>query len=230
MDHGLVVPVAPVPARARGDRGVRADVRLLDHRRRGWRRAAARELRDAGLAARSRRGSSYPIGITLPITGLAMIAVRRDQPVRARVLVARRSAIVLYLIAYGYSFFVQRKLRRAGHRADVGAAPARRERSAAGADGARRRIQRGGMVLGILLVAIVFLMVVKPTHLTALTNVHVAVRRAVDGLSAALPPGSGQHPDVSYRRTRSLRPWTSVSSSFESPTSSPAPPGSAARS
>ena len=32
-------------------------------------------------------------------------------------------------------------------------------------------------MLGILLVAIVFLMVVKPTDLTALTNVHIALRR-----------------------------------------------------
>ena len=50
----------------------------------------------------------YPIGLTLPITGLAMIAVRRINPFE-RPYWWLALAIVLYLIAYGYSFFVQRK-------------------------------------------------------------------------------------------------------------------------
>ena len=72
-------------------------------------------------------------------------------------------AIVLYIIAYGYSFFVQRRIVDAGHRDDVGAAAARRDRPAARAAGAGQADPAGGMMLGILLVAIVFLMVVKPT-------------------------------------------------------------------
>src|SRR5688500_15041592 len=50
-----------------------------------------------------------PIGITLPITGLAMIAVVCVSPLeRDRWWLAL--GIVLYLIAYGYGFFVQRPL------------------------------------------------------------------------------------------------------------------------
>ena len=72
-------------------------------------------------------------------------------------------AIVLYLIAYGYSFFVQRKY--VERVIELSSAP-----PPPGASGPPPelvelvgRIQRGGMMLGILLVAIVFLMVVKPT-------------------------------------------------------------------
>src|SRR5687767_15783055 len=50
-----------------------------------------------------------PVGITLPITGLAMIAVVGINPLeRDRWWLAL--GIVLYLIAYGYGFFVQRPL------------------------------------------------------------------------------------------------------------------------
>jgi uncharacterized membrane protein YhaH (DUF805 family) len=103
----------------------------------------------------------YPIGLTLPITGLAMMAVRRINPFeRSHWWLAL--AIVLYLAAYGYSFFIQRKQ---VHRViELSSAP-----PPPGASGPPPelmtlvgRIQRGGMMLGILLVAIVFLMVVKP--------------------------------------------------------------------
>jgi len=103
----------------------------------------------------------YPIGITLPITGLAIMAISQRNPfVRENwwLLIA----IVLYVIAYGYSFFVQRKLvERAIELTSVPPAP--------GASGPPpelpaigKRIGQGGMVLGLLLVVIVFLMVVKP--------------------------------------------------------------------
>src|ERR687898_2532044 len=50
-----------------------------------------------------------PIGFTLPITGLAMMAVVRINPLeRSHWWLAL--GIVLYLVAYGYGFFVQRKL------------------------------------------------------------------------------------------------------------------------
>jgi uncharacterized membrane protein len=103
----------------------------------------------------------YPIGITLPITGAAMMAVRGINPFeRPNWWLA--VAIVLYMIAYGYSFFVQRgyverviELSSSPPPPGAGGPPPEL-RALVG------RIQRGGMMLGILLVAIVFLMVVKP--------------------------------------------------------------------
>lgn len=104
----------------------------------------------------------YPIGITLPITGALIILVRGIN-VTDRAFWWLDLAIVLYIIAYGYSFFVQRPI---VHRViELSSSP-----PPAGATGPPPelmvlvgRIQRGGMMLGILLVAIVFLMVVKPT-------------------------------------------------------------------
>lgn len=103
----------------------------------------------------------YPIGITLPITGLGMMAVRSINPFE-RVNWWLAVAIVLYIIAYGYSFFVQRGyvervIELSSTPPPPGAAgPPPELRALVG------RIQRGGMMLGILLIAIVFLMVIKP--------------------------------------------------------------------
>lgn len=104
----------------------------------------------------------YPIGITLPITGAAMILVRGINPVD-RPNWWLTLAIVLYVIAYGYSYFVQSKL---VHRVvEITSAP-----PPPGASGPPpelpplvARIQRGGMAMTVLLVTIIFLMVVKPT-------------------------------------------------------------------
>ena len=102
-----------------------------------------------------------PIGITLPITGLAMMAVRNINPLeRTRWWLA--IAIVLYLITYGYGFFVQSKL---VHRViEITSAPP--PPGASGPPPELRalvgRIQRGGMLMGISIVVIVLLMVVKP--------------------------------------------------------------------
>ena len=102
-----------------------------------------------------------PIGITLPITGLAIIAVRGINPID-RPFWWLALAIVLYLIAYGYGFFVQRHL--VERVVELTSSP-----PPPGASGPPpelmdlvRRIQRGGMGMGILIVTIVFLMVVKP--------------------------------------------------------------------
>jgi uncharacterized membrane protein len=103
----------------------------------------------------------YPIGITLPITGAAMMLVRGIDP-------SQRAnwwlgiAIVLYVIAYGYSYIVQSRL---VHRViEMTSAP-----PPPGASGPPpelmalvARVQRGGMALTVLLVAIILLMVVKP--------------------------------------------------------------------
>jgi predicted integral membrane protein DUF2269 len=104
----------------------------------------------------------YPIGITLPITGAAMILVRGIN-LADRAYWWLSLAIVLYVIAYGYSFFVQGKL--VGRVIEITSTP-----PPPGASGPPPellalvpRIQRGGMATSILLVTIIFLMVVKPS-------------------------------------------------------------------
>ena len=102
-----------------------------------------------------------PVGITLPITGLAIIAVRQINPFD-RPWWWLALAIVLYIVAYSYGFFVQSKnVRRVIEMTSSPPPP--------GASGPPpelkalvRRIQLGGMGMGILIVSIVFLMVVKP--------------------------------------------------------------------
>ena len=103
----------------------------------------------------------YPIGITLPITGAIMILVLGLD------LTAPSNwwldvAIVLYVIAYGFSFFSQRKtVERVIELTSAPPPP-----GAAGPPpelpGLIKRIQRGGMMLTVLLLSIIFLMVVKP--------------------------------------------------------------------
>lgn len=103
----------------------------------------------------------YPIGITLPITGLAIMGILQINPLD-RQYWWLALGILLYAVAYGYSFFVQRKLvERAIALSSSPPAP--------GASGPPpelpaigKRIGQGGMVLGIMLIAIVFLMVLKP--------------------------------------------------------------------
>ena len=51
----------------------------------------------------------YPIGITLPITGAAMILVLGID-LSNRAYLWLDIAIILYVIAYGYSFFIQRPI------------------------------------------------------------------------------------------------------------------------
>ena len=103
----------------------------------------------------------YPIGITLPITGAAMILVLGID-LSSRAYLWLDIAIVIYVIAYGYSFFIQRPI--VERIIEMTSAP-----PPPGATGPPpelmrlvKRVQRGGMVLGILVVVIVFLMVVKP--------------------------------------------------------------------
>jgi hypothetical protein len=102
-----------------------------------------------------------PVGFTLPITGLAMLAVVGINPLeRERWWLAL--GIVLYLIVYGYGFFVQHPLTERIVQMTSSPPPP-------GASGPPpelmaliKRVQRGGIGMGLLLVTIVFLMVVKP--------------------------------------------------------------------
>lgn len=103
----------------------------------------------------------YPIGITLPITGALMILVR-EIDLSSRAYWWLSIAIVLYTINYGYSYFVQNKLVK--RVIQITSAP-----PPPGASGPPpelpplvQRIQRGGMAMSVVLVAIVLLMVVKP--------------------------------------------------------------------
>jgi hypothetical protein len=98
-----------------------------------------------------------PVAISLGVTGILMILVRGID-VMARLWLP--TAIVLYLIALGYALFVQSP---AGVRlveltsqppGPGGPSPELRATAA--------QVRRGGMLLGLLVVAIVLLMVVKP--------------------------------------------------------------------
>jgi uncharacterized membrane protein len=104
----------------------------------------------------------FPIGITLPITGVAMMLVRGINPLdRATWWLA--VAIVLYVIAYGYSYFFQSKLIRRVIEMTSAPPPPGASGPPPELQALVARIQRGGMITGVLLVAIIFLMVVKPT-------------------------------------------------------------------
>ena len=103
----------------------------------------------------------YPIGITLPITGALMILVLGLD------LTAQSNwwldlAIVLYVIAYGFSFFSQRKTVERVIELTSGPPPADATGPPPELPGLVKRIQRGGMLLTVLLLSIIFLMVVKP--------------------------------------------------------------------
>lgn len=100
-----------------------------------------------------------PLAILQGITGLGIVLVTGIDILATRWLLV---AIVIYLIALGYALFVQRPV---GKRiAELTSAP-----PPPGATGpppellaAVANAQRGGMILGVAIVAIVFLMVVKP--------------------------------------------------------------------
>jgi uncharacterized membrane protein len=103
----------------------------------------------------------YPIGITLPITGAAMIIVRGID-LSSRAYWWLGLAIVLYIIAYGYSFFVQSRLVHQVIEMSSAPPPAGASGPPPGLPPLVKRIQRGGMAMTVLLVAIILLMVVKP--------------------------------------------------------------------
>jgi uncharacterized membrane protein len=102
-----------------------------------------------------------PVGITLPITGLAMMAVVGINPLdRDRWWLAL--GIVLYVVAYGYGFFVQRKLVERAVELTSSPPPPGPSGPPPELMALVRRIQLGGAGMGILILTIVFLMVVKP--------------------------------------------------------------------
>ena len=97
----------------------------------------------------------------MPITGALLILVSgRDLSARDNWWLG--IAIVLYVIAFGYSFFVQRKL--VERAIELTSSPPPPDASGPPPElmAVGKRIGQGGMVMGIILVVIIFLMVVKP--------------------------------------------------------------------
>lgn len=103
----------------------------------------------------------YPIGITLPITGAGMMLVRGIDPSQ-RAYWWLGIAIVLYVVAYAYAFFVQGPLVKRVIEMTSGPPPPGASGPPPELMGLVSRIQRGGMALSVLLIAIILLMVVKP--------------------------------------------------------------------
>ena len=104
----------------------------------------------------------YPIGITLPITGAAMILVR-GLDLTNRAFWWLDLAIVVYIVVYSFSFFVMRKVIEEIIELTSSPPPP-------GASGPPPqllalvcRVQRGSIALTVGLLVIIFLMVVKPT-------------------------------------------------------------------
>ncbi len=104
---------------------------------------------------------TYPVGLTLAVTGLLMILVRGFN-LTSGSYYWLDLAIVLYVVALGYAMGVQN--RTVGRLIEVTSVPP--PQGAGGpppeVKGLVQRVQRGGMLLTVLLVLIVFLMVVKP--------------------------------------------------------------------
>jgi hypothetical protein len=100
-----------------------------------------------------------PLAIFQGVTGVALILISGRDLLASRWLVV---AIVLYLLALGYSLFVQR--RDVTRIIDLTSAPPPPDATGPppGLPEVVSRVQRAGAVIGIVLVVIVFLMVVKP--------------------------------------------------------------------
>ena len=144
-----------------GDPGVRADLRLLDHGVDGGQGAAARELQLApGRGHRQQAGlpaGDLPGDHGRPAPDRALQINPQGQPW----LVA---GIILYLIAITYALTVQRNALH--HLIEMTSTPPPPGTPPGPPPpellATVKKIQRGGMFLGILIVIIVFLMVVKP--------------------------------------------------------------------
>lgn len=127
---------------------------------------AGREPQYANFSARQTAAIGnklvYPMVIVQGITGLLLI-VTGKLDLMSRVWL--EIAIVLYLIVLGYAFTVQRNALH--HVIEMSSTPPPPGSPPGPPPPALmaevRKVQRGGMFLGLLIVVIVFLMVVKPT-------------------------------------------------------------------
>ncbi|NJD27876.1 MAG: DUF2269 family protein [Chloroflexi bacterium] len=101
----------------------------------------------------------YPVGLVIPATGLAMIAVLGFD-LTSRAFWWLDAAIVIYAAVYLYSFFVQRPIIE--QIIELTSSPPGLEGPPRELPALSARAQRGGTAMLILLVIVAFLMVVKP--------------------------------------------------------------------
>lgn len=126
---------------------------------------AGKEPQHANFSARQVEAIGYrlvfPLAIFQGITGILIILVLKIQPQNQPWLVA---GIILYLIAIGYALTVQRNALH--HLIELSSTPPPPGTPPGPPPpevlATVKKIQRGGMFLGTLIVVIVFLMVVKP--------------------------------------------------------------------
>ncbi len=113
------------------------------------------------LTARIGTALVYPLAILQGVTGVALIIVG-DITIMDRAWLM--IGIVLYIIALTYALTVQRNALH--HVIELTSGPPPTDAPAGPPPGFMetvKKIQRGGMFLGLLIVIIVFMMVVKPT-------------------------------------------------------------------
>lgn len=122
------------------------------------------------VSATLSRVQVLPLAIVQGITGVALIVTGNVDLLKSTWLLV---AIVLYLIAIGYAIFVQtptvHRVIAMTSGGPLSGAPADAPAGGPGAGGPPpelmalvKRVQRGGMLLAVLVVSIVFLMVTKP--------------------------------------------------------------------
>src|SRR4051812_13601303 len=106
----------------------------------------------------------FPLALVQGVTGVALIVTGNVDLTKALWLDV---ALVLYVIALGFSYFVQTP--RVASLVKMTSSPPPPPAPGAAPSGpppaimaAVKKVQQGGMILGLLIVAIVFLMVVKP--------------------------------------------------------------------
>jgi uncharacterized membrane protein len=106
----------------------------------------------------------FPLALVQGVTGVALIVTGNVDLTKALWLDV---ALVLYVIALGFSYFVQTP--RVASLVKMTSSPPPPPAAGAAPSGpppaimaAVKKVQQGGMILGLLIVAIVFLMVVKP--------------------------------------------------------------------
>jgi uncharacterized membrane protein len=128
--------------------------------------AGGKEPQHANFIARVNEHVSdrlvLPVALSMPISGLLIVWAASINLLNTRWLLV---AIVLYIVAVSYAILVQRPATI--RLVELTATPPPAGASPGGPPPAVletvARIQRGGMILGLLIVLIVALMVVKPT-------------------------------------------------------------------
>ena len=159
--HGSVraCPVPAVSARYGSDPRLRSHIRLFDHGR------DVREPQHANFSARQIAAIGnklvYPLAILQGVTGVLLIIGAGMKVQNQPWLLA---GIVLYIVALTYALTVQRNalhhlIEFASTPPPPGTPPGPPPPEIVATV---KKIQRGAMVLGVLIVVIVFLMVVKP--------------------------------------------------------------------